>query len=144
MKPPRPIQSDGKVHGVVAAIHRPADDKWLMIRRSYTVAAPGKICFPGGTVELNESLQDALAREMREELGAEIRPVKQCWRWESPDKPLVLFGWIAELLSDKIRIDPQEVAEYLWLTASEAVEHPDAMPSNRSFVACLLREVAKN
>jgi 8-oxo-dGTP diphosphatase len=143
MKPPRPIQPDGKVHGVVAAIHRPADDRWLMIRRSYTVAAPGKICFPGGTVELGEKLEDALAREMREELGADIRAVRQCWRWESPDRPLVLFGWIAELLSENLRPDPAEVAETLWLTATEAVEHPDAMPSNRSFVACLVREISR-
>jgi 8-oxo-dGTP diphosphatase len=143
MKPARPLQPDGKVHGVVAAIHRPADDRWLLIRRSYTVAAPGKICFPGGTVELNETLEDALTREMREELGAEIRPVRQCWHWESPDRPLVLFGWIAELLSDDLQPDPAEVAEFLWLTATEAVEHIDAMPSNRSFVACLVREISR-
>ena len=143
VKSPRPIQPDGKVHGVVAAIRRPTDDRWLLIRRSYTVTAPGKICFPGGTVELGETLENALSREMREDLGAEIRAVRQCWKWESPDKPLILFGWIAELLSENLQPDPAEVAETLWLTAEEAVEHPDAMPSNRSFVACLVQEITR-
>ena len=139
MTGPRPIQPDGKLHGVVAAIHRAADDRWLLIRRSMHVAAPGKVCFPGGAVEIGESLTDAVVREAREELGAHIRPLRQCWRWEASDRPLVLFGWTAELLRDEINPDPAEVAEILWLTAAEAIEHPDALSSNRSFVECLLQ-----
>lgn len=137
---PRPIQPDGKLHGVVAAIHRPADDRWLCIRRSPHVAAPGKVCFPGGAVEIGEELAAAVVREMREELGAIIRPLRQCWRWEAPDRPLILFGWTAELLTEQLTPDPIEVAEVLWLTATEAVDHPDALPSNRAFVACLLEQ----
>jgi 8-oxo-dGTP pyrophosphatase MutT (NUDIX family) len=140
MSSPRPIQPDGKLHGVVAAVHRAADDRWLCIRRSAHVAAPGKVCFPGGAVEIGEDLHAAVVREMREELGAAIRPIRQCWRWESPDRPLVLFGWTAELLEERLTPDPLEIAEVLWLTAVEAVEHPDAMASNQAFVECLLRE----
>ena len=138
--PDRPIQPDGKLHGVVAAIHRAADDKWLLIRRSRHVAAPRKVCFPGGAVELGESLREAVIREAREEIGAHIKPLNQCWRWEAPDRPLVLFGWIAELLNDSLLIDPNEVEEILWLSAEEAVSHPDALASNGAFVACLLEE----
>lgn len=103
------------------------------------VAAPGKVCFPGGAVEIGESLADAVVREAREELGAHIKPLHQCWRWEAADRPLILFGWTAELLSEAINPDPAEVAEILWLTATQAIEHPDALPSNRNFVECLLR-----
>ena len=137
---PRPIQPDGRMHGVIAAIRRD-DDRWLLIRRSEEVAAPGKVCFPGGGVEVGEDLVTALVREMQEELGVSIRPVKQCWKWESPDRPLTLFGWIAELLDDELRPEPTEVSEILWLTAEEAIEHPDAMPTNRDFVTCLLKAV---
>lgn len=134
---PRPIQPDGRLHGVIAAIRR-EDGRWLLIRRSRHVAAPGKVCFPGGGVELGEDIQSALMREMREELGVSVKLVKQCWKWESPDRPLTLFGWTAELLSEDIRPEPAEISEILWLTADEAVEHPDAMPTNRDFVNSLM------
>lgn len=134
---PRPVQPDGRVHGVVAAIRRP-DDRWLLIRRSDHVAAPRKVCFPGGAVEVGESLPGAVAREMREELGVAVRPLFQCWRWEAPDRPLTLFGWLAELVGGELTPDPMEVAEVLWLTAEEAIAHPDAMPTNRDFVTSLL------
>jgi 8-oxo-dGTP diphosphatase len=133
----RPVQSDGRTHGVVAAIRR-EDGRWLLIRRSALVAAPGKICFPGGAVEVGEDLEAALHREMKEELGVAIKPVRQCWRWDSGERPLTLFGWVAEWIDGELRPEPGEVAEVLWLTAEEAAEHPDAMSSNRSFVECLL------
>jgi len=137
----RPVQSDGKVHGVVIACGRrpdqPQDGRWLCIRRSATVAAPLKVCFPGGAIEPGESQLSAVIREMAEELGADIRPIKNIWRWEHPEGKLILWGWIAELLSKNLRPDPAEVAEVLWLTGPEAAAHPDAMASNQSFVAAL-------
>ncbi len=122
---------------MIAAIRR-EDGRWLLIRRSEHVPAPGKVCFPGGGIEIGEDIESALIREMREELGVAINPVKQCWKWDSPDKPLTIFGWIAELLTDDLQPEPTEVAEILWLTADEAIEHPDAMPTNRDFVTCLM------
>jgi 8-oxo-dGTP diphosphatase len=132
----RALQSDGRVHGVVAGC-RGEDGRWLCIRRGRRVAAPLKVCFPGGGIEAGESQPTALIREMREELGAEVRPIARVWHWEKPDGRLVLWGWTAQLLSASLRPDPQEVAEILWLTSRQAVEHPDAMPTNRLFVAQL-------
>ena len=53
---------------VVAAIIRRAD-KILITRRFDDVHLPGYWEFPGGKVEMNESLDSALEREIREELG---------------------------------------------------------------------------
>ena len=136
-KPAKPVQSDGRVHGVVAAVMRD-DGHLLLIRRSYTVAAPGKVCFPGGTVELGENLTAAMLREMREELGVQIICDKMVWEWNSPDRPLKLFGFVARIVAGKLSPDPDEVAEILWLKPHAAIHHPDAMPSNESFVNSLL------
>jgi len=134
----RPVQSDGRVHGVVVAIQRD-DGRWLLIRRSAHLAiAPGKVCFPGGTVEAGEGQREALVRESREELGIDVRPGDACWRYDFADKPLTLFGWTAEMIDGQtIKPDPGEVAEVLWLSADEAVAHPDAIGTNRDFIACL-------
>jgi 8-oxo-dGTP diphosphatase len=132
----RPRQEDGRVHGVVVACRR-EDGKWLCIRRSAKVAAPLKVCFPGGAIEIGESQQSAVVREMREEIGIVVQPVKCIWRWDSPNTELTLWGWIAKHNGEVLKPDPAEVAEVLWLTGDEVAEHPDAMPTNRSFIAAL-------
>ena len=76
-------------------------------------------------------------------LGVLIQPIKHCWTWDAPDRPLKLFGWIAQLADGELRPDPAEIAEILWLTAQEAIEHPDALSSNRSFVECLQDVIRK-
>ena len=133
----RPRQSDGRVHGVVVACRRD-DGKWLCIRRSDFVAAPLKVCFPGGAIENGESQKSAAIREMHEELGITVKPLRQVWHWKSPTTELTLWGWLADWEKTEIKPDRFEVAEVLWLTAEEVAEHPDAMPTNRSFVQALM------
>src|SRR5687767_2880439 len=102
----RPIQSDGRLHGVVAAI-QDEHGRLLMIGRAPGVGGGGKVCFPGGAVEVAETQEAALVRELKEELGIEVRPVRHVWTWRSMEAsdpnapreglvypiPLTLFGW---------------------------------------------------
>lgn len=134
-------QPDGRIHGVVAAIARD-DGRWLCIRRSPSVAAPLKICFPGGAIESGESQETAVIREMHEELGILVRPLHCIWRWESPTTELTLWGWLANWTTGALRPNAAEVAEVHWLTSDEAINHPDAMPTNRDFVAALMSNTA--
>jgi 8-oxo-dGTP pyrophosphatase MutT (NUDIX family) len=140
--PPRPRQPDGRVHGVVVACQRP-DGRWLCIRRSATVAAPLKVCFPGGAMEVNESQENAVIREMHEELGSTVRPRRRVWKWDSPTSELTLWGWTADYPDGELRPDPDEVAEVLWLTGEEVIGHADAMATNEDFVKSL-EEAAVN
>lgn len=132
----RPTQADGRVHGVIAAIRR-EDGKFLCIRRSRHVRAPRKVCFPGGTIEVGESQRCALVREIKEELGIDIQPIRQCWSWESPDAPLTLWGWIAEWTGGELKPDPTEIEEILWLSGDEVGRHAEGMATNEKFVKCL-------
>jgi len=133
----RPIHEDGRVHGIVVGCRR-EDGRWLMIRRAAHVAAPLKVCFPGGAIEHGEQHIDAARRELREELGIDVEPTVQVWHHLSPDKPLRLFGWLGEMRSTDIQPDPAEVAEVLWLTAEEASSHPDALPGTAELIAALV------
>ena len=137
--PPRPLQPDGRIHGVAVAVRR-QDGKWLMVRRSGKVGSPLKVCFPGGTVEAGESQEEAVVREMKEELGLSVRPIRQVWRHEFPDKPLTLWGWIAEVDDPgALLVNEDEIAEVMWLRGEEGTSHADALPTNRHFIACLER-----
>lgn len=59
-----------EIHVVGAAIFQGTE--LLCARRSQTMALPGKWEFPGGKLEPGESPEDALERELFEELGVRV------------------------------------------------------------------------
>jgi len=61
---------DRPLVGVGAIIFR--EDRALLVQRGREPAY-GKWSVPGGLVELGESLQDAVRREVREEVGLEVK-----------------------------------------------------------------------
>lgn len=119
--------------GVVAVIER--EGRFLTITRSQTVIAPGKICFPGGGIEPDESPEDALIRECREELGVRVRPLHPLETSVTPWK-VRLRWWAAEIPDENVlfRPDPREVAEIRWMSATEMLAHPDTLESNIPFL----------
>lgn len=139
----RPVHDDGRVHGAIVGCPR-ADGRWLLIRRAATLAAaPLKICFPGGAVEVGEHHEVAAAREFREELGVHVRLEQLVWHHVFDDRPLTLWGYLGYLESDELSPDPQEVAETLWLTADEVTAHADVLPRTDAFIAALMEAIRK-
>jgi len=136
----RTIQADGHLHGVIVGCQR-EDGHWLLIRRSATVAAPLKVCFPGGGIEKEESQSETAKREMKEEVGVDVLPRTQVWHFVSRERSLTLWGWHAELLSTEVRANLEEVDEILWLTESQIRAHPDIMPHTEAFLDSLLENL---
>ena len=58
---------------VTAGVLRKSDGRVLLVRRAQGQKLAGKWEFPGGKVEEGESLPKCLERELREELGIEVR-----------------------------------------------------------------------
>jgi (d)CTP diphosphatase len=98
-----------------------------------------RVCFPGGWVDDGESQPTAVVREMREELNADVTPVRCVWQHRFTERPLTLWGWLADLKSPTLVPNPAEVHEILWLTTDEAVHHPDVLPHTDAFMAALLK-----
>ncbi|HJP49629.1 MAG: NUDIX domain-containing protein [Pseudomonadales bacterium] len=136
----RTVQADGHIHGVVVGCQR-EDDRWLLIRRSETVAAPLGVCFPGGGVDGSETQPQTVVREMQEEVCATVIPLTCVWHSVSSAIPLTLWGWHATLVSSEVTPNPEEVAEILWLTPTEIVNHPDIMPHTDAFLESLLAQL---
>ncbi|MEY4990302.1 MAG: hypothetical protein RIS08_528 [Actinomycetota bacterium] len=76
---------------VVAAIIQNSQGEYLCCKRGDWKSAPNKWEFPGGKPEHDEYLEEALIREIREELGVEIKVVRQFDRSKTGEIDLVCF-----------------------------------------------------
>ncbi|MEM7479514.1 MAG: NUDIX domain-containing protein [Planctomycetota bacterium] len=118
-------------HGAVAIIVE--DQKFLVIRRSKLVRAPNLLCFAGGTIEKDESAEEAIVRELQEELHLDGTAVRQVW--QSRTKWGTLLEWVlVDRNPDSQPVaNPEEVAEFIWLGGKELLAHPDLLPSVPDF-----------
>lgn len=76
--------------------------------------------FPGGKVETGESNEEAIVREIKEELSLEIRVIKQLLTVEHdyPDFHLTMHLMLCELLEHRSNLELREHLSHLWLTPS--------------------------
>ncbi len=118
--------------GVVAVARR--GEHFLAIRRGRAVAAPGKVCFPGGHVEPGEEEHAAVVRECREELQATVAAVACVWRSVTP-WGTALAWWTVDLHPDAELVPhPVEVEAIYWLTIDELLAEPTLLEGNREFL----------
>ncbi|MEA1951998.1 MAG: NUDIX domain-containing protein [Planctomycetota bacterium] len=131
------IPDDPGRRGVVGIAVRD-DGRFLVIRRSRHVVAPGMYCFPGGGIEGDESEAEALVREFHEEVGARVEPVRRAWQCVTDWK--VELSWWHVRLADGgcLRANQAEVERIEWFSAGEMAALPNLLPSNYDFLAGLL------
>jgi 8-oxo-dGTP pyrophosphatase MutT (NUDIX family) len=91
-------------------------------------------CFPGGGIRNGEDEVTALVREIQEELGVTIQPLRRLWQSTAPWK-VDLAWWLAELPCDSlIQPHPGEVESVDWLTVQQVSALRDLLASNREFL----------
>ncbi|ONG51491.1 NADH pyrophosphatase [Pseudoroseomonas deserti] len=76
-----------------------------------------------GFVEPGESLEEAVRREVLEEVGVKVGAVHYHSSQPWPFPASIMLGFHAEALSDEITIDPEELRDARWFTRTEIREN---------------------
>jgi 8-oxo-dGTP diphosphatase len=123
---------------VVAAVIR-RGDTILVTRRPDRPGRPGQWEFPGGKVEPGEAETDALARELREELGCDARVGRLLLRHAHRYPELsVELAFYACSLDDAASPAPLGVAEIAWARVGTLASY-DFLEADRAVLAELER-----
>ncbi len=109
----------------------------LVIERSQTVRAPGRYCFPGGGIEHGESEEQAVVRELDEELSIIVSPVRRLWTSETESGVLLLWWLVTLQTGQQPRPNPEEVARYFWMRPPQILRQRATLKSNREFLMAL-------
>lgn len=123
-------------------VYDPEKQTFLMLKiadtESFFVEKYGLWDFPGGRVDVAESLEDSLSRELGEEIGFDdVDTVKQTGVFlaEYRKKRVLTIGYVAFISSSRVIELSSEHSEYRWVTAEEVSSGDEFGHMAKYFVA---------
>jgi 8-oxo-dGTP diphosphatase len=112
--------------GVFAVIERGGE--YLLARRRDI----GLWNLPGGGLEVGETVEEGLAREVWEEIGVTIRVVRLVGVYSKPQKNEVVLTFLCKLTGEQEPGVSEEVSEVGWFRPDQAPD--DTLPKHRQRV----------
>ena len=87
-----------------------------------------KWVFPGGHIDIGETIKEAVVREAKEEMGIEVEPTD----WQVSGELInsqdfhrpghfIYFDVLCLAESEQVKIDQREITDYIWVDPKEAL-----------------------
>jgi nucleoside triphosphatase len=118
----------------------------ILLVRSYKWG--NKRTVPGGHIELGERSEVAVKREVKEEVGLDVEPVKLLLVQEAifpadyvKHEHYIFMDYLCRSKSSAVKVDREEIQEYLWVNPDRALEL-ELESFTRNLVAEYLKDVA--
>ncbi|HXF79828.1 MAG TPA: NAD(+) diphosphatase [Usitatibacter sp.] len=99
----------------------------ILLARNVAVAPGGRMSALAGLLEAGESVEEAIHREVHEEVGLFVKDLRYFASQSWPFPGSLMIAFTAEYAGGEIRVDPAEIAEAHWFGPGEAL--PDLPPA---------------
>ncbi len=103
---------------------------------------PGRYSTLAGFIEPGESAEEAVRREIFEEVGLQVGRVRYFRSQAWPFPHSLMLGFFAEAASRRIRIDGVEIADAAWYSPRHLPSLPPLYSISRALIETHLAEVA--
>jgi NAD+ diphosphatase len=110
------------LHPAVIVVVRDGD-RVLLARKA--IWAPGRYALVAGFVDNGESLEGCVAREVKEEVGVDVKDITYVGSQNWPFPSQLMVGFVATYAGGEIKVDPEELEDARWFPC-------DALPSRPS------------
>jgi nucleoside triphosphatase len=81
-----------------------------------------KYTLPGGHIEIGETMEDAVKREVKEEVGLDVEVIefllmqeaifaKEFWK----KKHFIFFDFLCKIGDQRVKLDQDEIQDYTWV-----------------------------
>jgi len=120
-----PYEKSNKLHIVIAsAAIRSNEGRYLLLKRHpREIAHPERWCFPGGKVEGEDTIEQALIKEIKEEAGLTMKSgviFLKSASFTRPDGQTVkVFSFLCEVEDGEVKFDTNDFTEFKWVTLDE-------------------------
>lgn len=127
----------GKIQpAVIIAIHK--EDKLLMARHNYDTRV--RYALIAGFVEMGESIEEAVRREVKEEVGINVKNIEYMGSQSWPFPNSLMCAFKAEYDSGEIRVDGEEILMAKWFSKDEIED----IGSDISIYSLLIEDFIEN
>ena len=107
----------------------------ILLARNVVVAPGGRMSALAGFLEPGESVEDAVHREVHEEVGLFVKDLRYFASQSWPFPGSLMIAFTAEYSSGEIRCDPAEIAEARWFGPGDRLpELPPAQSISRALI----------
>jgi NAD+ diphosphatase len=106
---------------VIALIEHPGPEPRCLMARHHG-AGPDGFALVAGFVEIGESLEGAVRREVAEETGVVVGPVTYVGSQGWPFPAGMMVGFVGRALDDTITVDGAELLDARWFTRDQVIE----------------------
>ncbi len=112
---------------VIVVVEAPGAPTRCLLGR-HQGAEAGAFALIAGFVDIGESLEDAVRREVAEEAGVPVGEVRYAGSQAWPYPSGIMVGFRARAISDAIAVDHDELVEARWFTRAALAAHRAARP----------------
>lgn len=112
-------------------------DRVLLARKAEW--APGRYALVAGFVDNGESLEGAVAREVKEEVGVDVKDIRYVGSQNWPFPSQIMLGFVATYAGGEVRVDRSELEDARWFPCDQLPNRP----SRHSIAGFILSNYAK-